>query len=1138
MLEERKLVTVLFADVIGSTALSEGLDPERLRTVLDAYFKAMAEVIAVWGGTVEKYIGDAVVAVFGVPTVREDDAERGLRAALGMLTRLEQLNGQLQKAHGVSLQIRIGVNTGEVLAATQNGLDQRLVAGDAVNVAARLQAAAEPGTVLVGERTSLMAQRSFTFAEPVALTVKGKGQPIRTRRLIGALAEGRTGVEGLRAPMVGRQTELQLLVSVLDDVMSSRSPRLVTVTGQAGVGKSRLVAEFASLAVGRTQQARRLRGRCLAAGQGITYWALAEILRSACRISLDDPVDVSQQKLQEAIGGPLRAAGVSGPEVEQTIFALAMTAGISLPGNTLVSLEPEAVADELGRAWPRFMSALAAGGLAILIVEDLHWAGEPLVKMVERIVTRSTGPLLVVATARPEFAEKFPQFGGGSDDFSTIRLRALSDRQTQELVDALLQVAELPGEVRAAILARAEGNPLFVEEILQRLIEAGGLVRDGPRWVATQSASQASLPETLHALIAARIDALDPREKRVLQEAAIVGKVFWEQPLTRMTGLPDVHRALLELERRGLVLASLTTSLAGQPEYSFKHVLLKDVAYAGVPKARRARAHAETADWIAELAGDRKEEFAELLAYHYEAAAGSDGADLAWEDPAEREAVRQKAFDYLVLAGAGARQRYLVSKAVELHERALALARDDGERERALEQVGDDHDSAYHGDSAIAAFERALALLPATEGSAQDRTRLYWKMAWLMAFSPGAFTRSPDGATVEELIAAGMASARDQLSRGRLLVAKGAVARLWSGSEPFGQGLSGTDPVPVEERIRFAEEGLAIGRSLGDRGLITLANRALAVLYGAAGRHREALSLARTWLEQSGPESRIEQADVLRTVAWFEMMVAGDFEGGLAMAGRSHELSQGSNPHQVMHATAVILVGLFELGRWREMTPFLEEHLTAFREDPAVLCSHVRAGPVIGATLLTHTGRVGRARELAAMVGNPQDDPASASAWQARYAIASGDPQTGWEISRTKALERRSYGPEHAQQAVEALVALRNWDELADFLPRVREQIAGNVLLAPVCDRADGLMAAATGDAAKAQPALRRALATFEALGAGFEVARTQDYLAAVVGGQEGRVLREAARAAYERLGAAPHVERLAITLSQGLERT
>jgi class 3 adenylate cyclase len=1127
MLEERKLVTVLFADVIGSTALSEGLDPERLRAVLDAYFKAMAEAIAEWGGTVEKFIGDAIVAVFGVPLVREDDAERSLRAALEMLTRLEQLNGRLQKAHGISLQIRIGVNTGEVLAATGNGLDQRLVAGDAVNVAARLQEAAEPGTVLVGERTCRAAQRSFTFADPVALTVKGKSQPIRSRRLIAALAEGRRGIEGLTAPMVGRQTELQVLVGVLEDVMASRSPRFVTVMGQAGIGKSRLVLEFASLAKERFPEAARLRGRCLAAGQGITYWALAEVLRGACGISLDDPVDVSQEKLQEAVGGALRAAGVSGPAVEQTIFALAMTAGIALPGSTLAGLEPESVADELGRAWPRFMSALAVSGLAIVIIEDLHWAGEALVKMLERIVARSAGALLVVATARPEFGDKHAHFGGGSDDFSTITLRALSDKQAHQLVDALLQVAEL-GEIRSTILARAEGNPLFVEEIIQRLIEAGGLVREGPRWVATQAASQAPLPETLHALLAARIDALDPREKRVLQEAAIVGKVFWEQPLARMTGFSDVHPALLELERRGLVFASLGTSLAGQPEFSFKHSLLRDVAYASVPKARRARAHAETADWIAELAGDRRDEFGELLAYHYEAAAGGDGADLAWEDPAEREAVRQKAFEQLVLAGEGARRRFLVSKAVELHERALARARDAGERGRALEEIGDDHDSAYHGEAAIEAFELALALLPATE--AQDRSRLYWKMAWLMAFSPGAFKRSPDGARVDELIEAGMASAPDELSRGRLLVARGAGARLWSGSEPFGQGQSGADPVPIEERIRSAEEGLAIGLSLGDRGLLKLANRALALLYGAAGRHADALILARTWLEQlAGPESRIEQADAIRTLAWLEMMVAGNFERGLSLGERSHALSQGSNPHQLMHATCVVLVGLFELGRWHEMVPFLEEHLAAFREDPAVLCAFVRAGPVIGATLLVHSGRIGRARELAALVGNPQDELASASAWQARYAIASGDPQTGWDIARTKALERRSYGPEHAQQAVEALVALRNWKELASFVPKAREQISGNALLGPVCDRAEGLMAAAAGDRALAPPALHRALVGFEALGAAFEVARTQERLADVLGGQEGRLLREAALGAYERLGAGPFVERLRV---------
>jgi hypothetical protein len=448
-----------------------------------------------------------------------------------------------------------------------------------------------------------------------------------------------------------------------------------------------------------------------------------------------------------------------------------------------------------------------------------------------------------------------------------------------------------------------------------------------------------------------------------------------------------------------------------------------------------------------------------------------------------------------------------------------------------LEEIGDDHDSAYHGDAAVAAFERALVLVTTGTASAQVRARLCWKMAWLMAFSPGAFKQSPDGGRVDELIADGMSSAPDELNRGRLLVAKGAVARLWSGSEPFGQG-RGADPVPIEERIQLAEEGLRIGRSLGDRSLIRLANRALALLYGAAGRPRDALILARTWFEQMGGlESRIEQADAIRTVAWLEMTVAGNFEEGLTLARKSHELSQSSNPHQLMHATCVVMIGLFELGRWHEITPVLEEHLAAFAEDPAIACDFVRDGPVIGATLCSHMGKIERARTLAALVGDARDDLASAGAWQARYAIASGDPQTGLDIARSKAVERRSYGPQHAHQAVEALVALRSWEELAALLPKAREQISGNALLDPVCDRAEGLAAANADNVALARSALRKALAGFETLGAAFEVARSQERLAEVVGDQEGLLLRESALAVYERLAAAPHVERLRVAL-------
>ena len=1131
MLEERKLVTVLFADVIGSTALSEGLDPERLRVVLDAYFEAMAETIARWGGTVEKFIGDAVVAVFGVPSVREDDADRALKAALDMLAGLGDLNRGLEQTHQISLQIRIGVNTGEVLAATQRGLDQRLVAGDAVNLAARLQAAAEPGSVLVGERTWLATRRSFLFADPIVLGVKGKTEPIRARRLESALAEGRRGIEGLWAPMVGREAELQLLVNVLEDAVASRSPRLVTVMGKAGVGKSRLIGEFGSLARKRMPDAHLLRGRCLSSGQGITYWALDEILRSACDISLDDPAAVFRQKLEDVVGLALQVSGLSDPEVEHTIFALAMTAGVALPGSSLSGLEPETVADELSQAWPRMMTALASRGTVIVVIEDLHWADDALVRMLERVVARSSGPLLVVGTARPEFSEKYSQFGGGSEDFSTITLRALSPRQTQELIDGLLRVADLPGDVRAAILSRAEGNPLFVEEIIQRLIEVGALTRAGERWVATESAAQVTVPDTLQALLASRIDSLTAREKRVLQEAAIVGMVFWEQPLGRITGLPEVRLALLELERRGIVFGHVRSSLAGQAEFSFKHVLLRDV-YASVPKARRARAHAETADWLAALAGDRKEEFAELLAYHYEAAASGDGADLAWKDAAERAAIRRTAFDHLIAAGQGARQRFAVSKAVELHERAFALASDDAERAQAREQVGDDHDSAYHGEAAVAAFEQALGLMPESAESALDRSRLYWKMVWLMALRPGAFKLIPDGNVVDDLVAAGMSAAPDELSRGRLLVARGLIARLWGGSKPFGQA-SARDPVPIEQRIRWAEEGHLIGRRLQNRDLIRRATQALGLLYEDAGRYSDALTLARSWLEEMDATqvSRIEQAEAIRNVAELEMMVAGHFDAGLELARRSHELSQGSNPHQIMHATYTVLVGLHELGRWQELTPFLEEHLAAFQKDPAVGCESVRDGPVIGATTLTLRGNIEGGRELATLVGHPGTDLTSASAWQARYANAAGDAKTGWDIAQAKALEHRSFGPEFAHPAVEALVALRRWQELRDFLPKIQPHIAGNALLGPVCDRAEGLMALAGGDWRTATAALRRALHGFQALGAIFETARTGEQLAELLDAREARSLREAALEVFERLGALPHMERLRAAL-------
>lgn len=1076
---ERKLVTVVFADVIGSTSLADRLDPERLRAVLDDYFAEMAGAITAWGGTVEKFIGDAVMAVFGVPAVREDDPERALSAALEMMDRLVQLNAAMTKRHGLTLSMRVGVNTGEVVTGADGDKGQRLVSGDAVNIASRLQAEAEPDSILAGERTYLAARHSFEFSDPVEYALKGKPEGVIARRVLRKSSDRTRGVPGLATPLVGRASELQTLRSLLDEVIDARTPRLVTVLGPAGVGKSRLVQEFMTELKVRHPEARALRGRCLAAGRGITYWALGEILQTACGIRLDDPTATALERLRVVVPDP------------RMHEALAATAGISVPEGRLSKLTPQAVADELAWAWPTFATA-QADPLAVWVVEDLHWADDQLLEMLERIIARASGALLVIGTARPDLVEARPGFGGGSENFSTISLRPLSTKHSEELLDALLAVADLPQKTSAEILRKAEGNPFFLEEIVRRLIEEGTLVQEGARWRSTSDTIATPLPDSLLALLSARIDSIPPDEKKVLQEASVIGKVFWADPLERLVG-EDVRGALRSLERRGLVTARTSSSLANHDEYEFKHILVRDVAYSTLAKTRRARAHAEVGLWIEETAGDRTEEFEELIAYHYGAAVAGADADLAWTSD-EREPVRQKAFTHLMNAGAQARRRFVVAKAVELHQRATELADGAAERASAFEALGDDHASAYHGDIARQAYLEALNLTRVNNWPT-DRARLCSKLAELMAYSPGAFKRSPDPEPVERLIAEGLEYSTEPEVTTGLQIAFAQVSRLYRGSEPFGQG-SKPDPVPVHERIAAAETALESARTLDQPRLIWSAGYSLGLLYGLAGRYQENLELAMQELpmvERLG--SRLDQGDAVRRAAIALMEFAGKYEEGLQLAWRSLELSRDTNPHQLMHGTYPILLALYELGRWSEMAPILEEHIAAFRLDPAVECMFVRDGPIVGGVVAAKSGDVLRARELLQLVGDPMADADGASAWQARLEVALGRPENARRISVGKALEGRSYGPNHARALLEALIALEDWDALAKFVPQGRGFVAGLAVLGPCCDRAEGILAGSRGDHVAARTALERALSGFDALKAETEAAATRALL-------------------------------------------
>src|SRR3989449_391491 len=671
-IEERKLVTVLFADITGSTTLGERFDPERWRVLLQRFFSVMTSTIEAWGGTVQKFMGDSVMATFGVPIVLEDDAERALRAAHQMLERLTELNTEFTAQHGVSLAIRVGVNTGEVMAAS----DQNVVTGDAVNVAARLEPMAEPGTIRAGEPPCAAARDAFVFGEPEAREIRGKSAPVTIRRVIRPLTDALDRRKGMQVAMVGREQEVESLASLFHEAMDANSPRMALISGPAGIGKSRLVREFLNLASARHPDTIMLQGRCPSTGEGLTYWALGELLRRECQISLDDSAASARDRLRQKVETVLQHVSADRATIDHTVFALAFTAGITIPGN--------------------------------------------------------------------------PQ-------------------QSTTLLNEILDGSALPDELRRDLVATADGNPLFLEEIIHRLIDGGMLVRDGSGWQVAGTLPTA-LPDTVMAVLGARIDALPPPQKRALQEAAVIGRVFWEAPVRRATADPDVTSSLLSLEAKGLVSVHPTSGIAGELEFIFKHALVRDVAYASLPRVRRARAHAEAARWVEQIAGDRSEELAELIAHHYRTAVLGEDADLAWTDsPVGRAELRARAFAALLAAGDVARKRFGVPQALDLHQGALQLAANDAERARALEAIGDDHEGAFHGDDALPAWEGALAALENNPETRKDRIRLIVKLAKMTSIRWGGFKVVPPPLQVDGYIAAGLAEDTEPRDRGWLL---------------------------------------------------------------------------------------------------------------------------------------------------------------------------------------------------------------------------------------------------------------------------------------------------------------------------------------------------------------------------------
>ena len=659
--EERRVVTVLFCDLVGFTARSDQADPEDIRALLRPYHLRLRTQIERLGGTLDKFIGDGVMGVFGVPVVHEDDPERAVRCALRMLDAIAELN---TATPGLDLAVRIGIMTGEaavILASTSH--DTESVVGDVVNTASRLEAVAPTGGVVVGEPTWRATRALFHYQELDAVRVKGKAKPLRVWHAVAP--RGHPGVEVHQRPttlFLGRDEELDRLRGLYHRTLRERVARRVTIVGEPGIGKSRLVRELLAFVDGRPELVIWRQGRCLPYGDGVTFWALGEIVKTQAGVLASDDAALAIAKLEAAVAALVTDAD------EREWLTLRLRPLLGLSADDAINTDQA----ESFTAWARFLVGVAADRLLILVIEDLHWADPALLAFLEHVLRADRGVgLLLVTTARPELLERHPAWARDEVSSTVIPLAALGDDDTARLIASLLGRSKLPDESWKQLLDRADGNPLYAEEYVHLLADQGLLTPDSDeRRLALDT--DRLLPPTLQALIAARLDLLRGDRKVLLQDAAVIGKVFWSGALAAMAGFSEetVKAELGVMERAELVRAAKTSTVHGQAQYAFWHDLVRDVAYAQIPRAERARRHQAAAAWIEALTAERVADHAELLAHDYTKAL--ELARLAQLAEVEIVELEEGARRSSVLAG----QRALhldIASAISWYEQALSL---------------------------------------------------------------------------------------------------------------------------------------------------------------------------------------------------------------------------------------------------------------------------------------------------------------------------------------------------------------------------------------------------------------------------------------------------------------------------------
>ncbi|HEV8248445.1 MAG TPA: adenylate/guanylate cyclase domain-containing protein, partial [Gaiellaceae bacterium] len=954
--EVRKTVSIVFSDLKGSTSLGESVDSEALREVLGRYFEEMKAVLELHGGRVEKYIGDAIMAVFGLPKVHEDDAIRAVRAAAEMQAALARLNDELHERWGVRLENRTGVNTGEVVAGDPT-LGQRLVTGDTVNVTARLEQAAPALEVLVGEPTYRLV-RDAVEVEPVEpLELKGKAERVPAYRLISVKSVDE--VDRRRdSALVGRTEELETLAAELDLVRSDGATRTVTLLAQAGVGKSRLIDEF-SRSVGGVQV---LRGRCLPYGRGITFWPVVEIVKQAAGIDESDTPRAAYAKI----------AALAGDEGAEIAERVASAVGLA---------DGQFAIDELFWAIRRLLAGLTGGGPLVVVFEDIHWAEATLLDLIEYLGEGGGLEALVVCASRPDIAEIRAGWGL-KPGHSLLELRPLSDEESALVIANLLGDTGLDAEVAERITTSAEGNPLYVEQLLSMLIDDGILRREDGRWVSTADVADLAIPPTIHALLAARLDLLSREERAVVDPASVIGLVFWQPAVEALVA--DAVRAEVPAHLSGLCRRQLVRREPSDVDaFRFHHILVKDAAYQALLKRTRAAYHEQFADWAERVnrERDRETEYEEILGYHLEQAHHY-LAELGPLDDHGR-GLGRRAADKLSSAGRRAFQRGDMPAAANLLRRAAdMLPEEDAARlallpmlgealteigefpwaqlflDEAAEQAtkrGDDRLGAEAAltllflqrhtgagdDFAAAVLDEANRALPVFERAGDDSGLA---KAWrLIMNARGTAYHFAEAAEAAERARHHARLAGDVRQEAR--AASGLAMAAFHG------------PTPVAEAIQRCNE--ILGQRLGDRQLDGILMRLLAPLNAMRGDFDEARALygrARATFEEMG--ATILTATVSLDAALVELL-AGEPEAAERELRRDYEVLDRLHETYVRSTVAAYLARvLCAQGRFEEAEPFaaIAEEVTG--GDDVVSQALWRS---VRASLLAYAGRFAEA---------------------------------------------------------------------------------------------------------------------------------------------------------------------------------